>query len=345
MAIDVQVIFTGLSLFCLNQPGAMCEGADSGFVYLVNAVENQTVCDRELDGGHRPRIAFDQKFLLPGSTLDHRLEPTPDGSHSIIAPLDGLEVCIRKEPVGPGEPYPQTAGAKPIDEYAGPEQSKPRWWKKDSNSFDWIVNLSRMHDQARGICQQAKDELGEKKLVITRVRLDQGTVMTPSKWHDSWGTFGGKMWRRMWSLDYLVWEADPYPAHQKHFPKALPGQALWEIEGIPEKGVVLVEDCRKEPRRTLFRLRPEAADGEDLKIHISNVPDRKPGSPGHAHLEHFRWYYRLVEWGKTGCAHSNVTGCPTNLSIPKKPEATRSATAEEIEGVIVQTDKCPPAGG
>lgn len=345
MVIDIEVIFTGLCLFCLNTPGSMCDKKDQGYVYLVNGMEDAEVCGQQLDGGHRPKLSFNEKFLLPGSTPDHSVEPGPDGSRLVVFDLAEVELCIHTESF-PAEPTAGT-GAKPMRDHRLRGRKQPRPFLNDADSFDWIVDLTKMNQYATSLCPQVDDPLASNELVAARVRLDQGIVKTADEWHDSRGSRGMRWWRRMWALDYLLWDAKPHEG-QSHFPRALPGKAAWRIENVPENAVVLLEDCQEKDSdgldvpRTLFRLRPRSASGESLQIHVTNAPDKKVGAPGHAHLEHFRWYYRLVDWGGDRCNDLNATGCPSTLPVPVPAHSPGPKGGDVIEGAISETNKCPP---
>ena len=180
MAIDIEVIFTGLCLFCLNTPGSMCAGEPSGFVYLVNGTEDAKVCGHQLDGGHRPRIAFDEEFLLPGSRQDHTVEPSPDGHRVVVSSLQGIELCIRTEQPpqsgsqGAASLQPTSGGAKPVAEPPIGNRKRPWPFFNDADSFDWIVDLTDMSEEAKSLCPQVNGPLADNKLVTASSSARRG---------------------------------------------------------------------------------------------------------------------------------------------------------------------------
>jgi hypothetical protein len=129
---------------------------------------------------------------------------------------------------------------------------------------------------------------------------------------------------------------------------------MWRLPDIPDGSIVLLNDCAREPQRTLFRLR---ARGDDIQLHVTIAPTHAHDLPRGGELEHFRWYYRLVDWqlSDPGCRQLNSIedACPSNLPVPRPPDAllnaiyeTKSAPSKkkhsDLFGVITQTVKCPP---
>lgn len=361
MAFNIEVIFTGLALFCMNE-GTYCKDK-LDTVYLVNATKDATVCDRQLDGGHEPVLSFSARHLLPGAGHDHEVDSAMDGERLVVSNLADIDLCICTESIGtPGCPVnqPGDKGAEPLPRTVPQDRRDPVWWYRDENSFDWVPPLSKLHtkaDNAR-LCPAAETERGRDSLVVSRVRLDKGVVLTPTGWHDTWGPALPRLWRRIVEEDFLLWKANPVPANgQEHFPKALPGQVMWRIPKVAQGSVVLLQDCSLgRPQQTLFRLDP--LDG-DLRLHITNSPKSKHPLAAGAEMDHFRWYYRMVDWPGGGCSVNNASGCPDNLPLPalctdqddcKDQNSSTDEVAKEnnkkkkpLESIITQTTKCPPA--
>lgn len=350
MAVNIEVIFTGLALFCLNE-GEFCKGK-LDTVYLLNGKDDAEVCGRQLDGGHQAQLSFESKHLLPGSTIQHELVPISNGKYQVVAKLDQLDLCLCVEdPAVPGcrAPHPSDQGAVPFPGEVRPGQEQPRLLQEDEQSFEWVPKLLSLHQRAKGarLCREVDQPFdGENALVSARVRLDRGVLYTEPEWNDQWGTTIGKLWRRLTENDYLLWKVRPEAVPgQTHFPKALPGHVMWSIPSIDNGATVLLQDCSREPQKTLFRLRPV---DDELKIHVSNAPISKHPLATGAEMEHFRWYYRVVDWGYGDhCTSHNRApdACPSDLPLPYLPatiQQQKSKHSKKLEPVIVMTDKCPP---
>ena len=345
MSFDLEVIFTGLCLVCLpgQEPCASLE-SDTGRVYLVNATQTQpvSICGRSMDGDHRPLVAFDEEHMLPGSSQHYSMEPRADGGRTIVAPLDGIDLCVRTARSGNvAEDLPGTVVPKD-GRQAG--QRHPFPLRADAEAYDWIAYLSeverRIEDQVLPYCTQINGDLGgsAKPLVISRVRIDGGTLMARDVMYDfqNW-------WKRLMAQDYLIWETSQpsQTAAGADFPKALPEQIVWLTESLPDDTVVLLQTCgsAQEPPRTLFRLQSK---GKDLHLHVSNLPRHNVQSTAGPHVEHFRWFYRFIDWGEDGCSDT-IDDCPLDISLPTLPGG-RDFDQDDMWGVLSTSVHCPPGG-
>lgn len=335
---DLKVIFSGLVLLCVEgqQP---CQNATTA--YLVNAVEGQTVCTRDMDGDHHPKLAFHSRHKLPGSTHDFRLEPAPEGGNIVVAPLDGIELCIRTQGRrgSPSQPGPWPTDGVRLRGGRNSGQMHPQMFRNDAQAFDWIADVTRMDERVRGFCPQVNNALKNpiddtlNRHVISRVQIDRGTLMTGGCSHKYEG-----LWKRLTAQDYIIWKLTEDPPPETDFPKTLPDQIIWKIEAIPDDTLILVQTCGPDPE-TLFRL---DAKGRDLELHISNLPEHHVLSEAGPHIEHFRWFYRLVDWGGDGCSTSQDR-CPADVRLPTLMEVDPAAK-NVVWGVTSDTLHCPPAG-
>lgn len=331
---DLKVVFSGLVLLCVEgqQP---CQNTTTA--YLVNATADQTVCTRRMDGHHHPKLAFDSRHKLPGSTHAYHLEPAPDGGNIVVAPLDGIELCIRTQgrrgaPASPG-PWP-TEGVR-LRGGRAPKQEHPHMFKADASAYDWLADMTLMDHRvaAKGFCPQVNAALDMNKHVISRVQIDRGTLMTGGCSYEHAG-----LWKRLTAQDYILWTLSGGLPSGTDFPKSLPDQIVWKIEAIPDDTLILVQTCGPDPI-TLFQL---DSHGRDLELHVSNLPEHHVLSDAGPHIEHFRWFYRLVDWGENYCSVGQDR-CPADVGLPSLANV-RPAAAEAVWGVTSETLHCPPAG-
>jgi hypothetical protein len=142
----------------------------------------------------------------------------------------------------------------------------------------------------------------------------------------------------MFAMDYVVWESTGAQSGQGNdFPKALPDEIVWRVENLPEDHIVVLQDCAKKPVQTLFRL---DSRGKAVELHVSNLPETNVQSTAGPHLEHFRWYYRLLDWNGGGCSGDE---CPPNVALPKLPTSTRFGD-DAMRGLLSNSVHCPPGG-
>lgn len=337
---DLKVIFSGLVLLCVEgqQP---CRNTTTA--YLVNAAEERTVCTLRLDGDHHPKLAFHSRHKLPGATHAYHIEPAPEGGNVVVASLEGLEVCIRTQGRRGGSPRsrPRPTDGVRLRGGRSPAQQHPVTLRADYRAFDWIADMTSMDERVadKGFCPQVNGPLkhpadgGLNDHVISRVRIDRGTLMTGGCSHKYEG-----FWKRLTAQDYIVWELTEDPPPETDFPKTLPDQIVWKIEAIPDDTLILIQTCGPDPE-TLFRL---DSKGRDLELHVSNLPEHHVLSGAGPHIEHFRWFYRLVDWQEDGCATSHDR-CPADVRLPTLREVDPAAS-EVVWGVTSETLHCPPAG-
>lgn len=334
MPFDLKVVFTGLSLVCL-QGDEPCK--DQSKVYLVNALHEQTVCRWKMEGHHRPLLAFDVRHLLPGSTDDYTLEPAPDGGQHVVASLVGKELCVRVAPRrGRVQPLPDASSPPVKLGGRSPSQDHPQWWKPDVQAYDWIAYLGSVEEGAKDkpYCPQVNDDLAANPYVASRVQLHGGTVKTQGCKYLYLGFL-----KRMFAMDYVVWETSKGPSPEgEDFPKALPDQVVWQVERLPNDHIVVLQDCAKSPVETLFRLDTR---GKDLELHVSNLPERDVRSAHGPHLDHFRWYYRLLDWDGDGSCASDE--CPPGAALPTLAAGSRFGD-DTMWGLLSTGVHCPPGG-
>jgi len=345
MPFDLKIVFTGLVLVCAPGEQPCKEVGDHGVAYLVNATHGKEICGRWMDGGHRPRLALDERHLLPGSTQRYEYFPQPDGSRSLVAELEGIDLCVCTADRD-GTTDCRENESTTLEGGRGEGQDHPRWWKGgDPDAYSWVADLQKtdLRVDACGYRHEVNAPLrngdATNDAVITRVHLVGGKLSSQGcqrrEIHETWK----RRLFRLFAQDYVVWALTSTGSPQDDFPKALPDQIVWTIENIENDHVVLLQSCgRGEPnRRTLFRLGRDR--GNEIEIHISNLPAKSVQSTAGPHLEHFRWIYSLVDWssGKTNC-----TACDqTDVRLPT-PETTPPLDPGAIWGVTSKTAHCSP---
>ena len=330
MSFSVEIVFTGLCFFCLgNQGNPTCK--DSTSVYLVNATKEATVCGEKLELTHEPQLSFGAEYLGSPDTKECDLVPRPDGGHAVLCDLAGRDLCISVS--GPSSnSVPTLQGSRSRG------QEHPLWYRADAHAFGWIAGIysTDQRVQEHGLCVKTMNgDLENNELVISRVRLSGGELST-----DSLARYPNKNYMA-WELTYPKNEALPHD-----FPKALPDHVVWKLGNLPSTSTVQLYECGSSRQKPWFTL---DSKGQDIQIQISNSPTKfPPGASGLA-LDHFRWFYRLVNWAdaENGACDLQKDLCPADVSVPAITAAnlTRMAKKDWEDMLLIETVHCPPAAG
>ena len=337
MAFDLEVVFTGLTLICIAGDPP-CER--ESMAYLVNATHERKVCGMRMEGHHQPLLTFDSRLMLPGATGSYVMKPAPDGRQDVVADLSGRELCVRITP--PKErPQDLPGASSPPTKKAGRavSQDHPLWWKpNDHEAFNWIAFLQSVEPQVdqKPYCPQVTGPLEVNEYVVSRVRLQGGTIMSRGCKRVDEG-----LWNRTLALDYLIWETTAGPRPQgDDFPKSLPDTIVWSVANLPDDHILELQDCAKNPIETLFRL---DGKGQKVELQVSNLPDRNTQSMHGPHLEHFRWYYRLLDWDESRTCDPAQDECRPGTALPTLPTGYRFGDGA-MWGLLSNSVHCPPGG-
>lgn len=346
MPFDLKIVFTGLVLVCTPGEKPCDEVGKDGIAYLVNATQGKEICGRWMDGGHHPLLAFDERNLLPGSTQKYEYIPVPGGERSIVADLRGIDLCVCT--AAPGEPADCTRPPVTLEPGRGNGQVHPKWYKfDDADGYGWLPDLPSADERvaACGYRAEVNEPLRrghhDNDAVISRVRLAGGKLKVQGCAHHRIDNPLEKLWRKLFSLDYVVWDlTGEYAGTNLDFPKALPDQVVWKISNIPSNHLVLLQTCAdgRRPPRTLFRLQRAGFFG-DLEVHISNLPSKSVQSTPGPHLEHFRWFYSLVDWSSK---NGGCIACEERDVVLPTPETIPPLDPNAIWGVTSKTAHCSP---
>lgn len=337
---NVDIIFTGLSFFCFAGADPACPKNDkTDYVYLVNAMNVQEVCNKKLPGEHEALLVFDRRFLQYADESLYDLYPLPDGGQLVVAPLarlkdgsTGFDICFREECVDPRgcrdfSPSPPTTA----DSWPGlsAEQDAPKWFKPDANHINWLPIVPEVEKRCS---YELRDEVGalDWDFVLGRVRLDWGTLSSSAH---------ARRPRKLLSKPYAVWESRKQTGHM---PKAFAGAVTLSLGKL--HGALLIQTaCASQTPRTLFQLR--GGPFRRLQLHVSNLPTHEVDAVGRTAQEHFRWYYRLFDEyaGYDSQGRPTTYGyCPDDVAIPQM--MPRSSKFAWMLGVINPDVICPPAG-
>jgi hypothetical protein len=249
---------------------------------------------------------------------------------------------------------PKTPGGHPLRvlEGRGDAQKHPHWWKyQDQHAFSWVAKLSETDERLTkcGYQDRVNGDLQDNDVVISRVRLAGGTLGTESCSHNQESGYLDSFFKHVLGRYYTHFRVDPADESTNgqvvgDYPKALPDRVVWTIKNLPDDTVVLLQSCAMpeesarpaEPARTLFRLGTHGRN--DLTVHISNLPDRNVLSTAGPRLEHFRWFYTLLDLEDGNCS---VLCSKGDIRLPM-PEPAESVEATSIWGVTSDSVHCPP---
>lgn len=329
MPYSVEIVFTGLCFFCFAGTDPACQ--DFTYVYLVNATEKETVCKKELPGGHEPVLTFDRRFLQYADASHYELKPSPEGGQLVVAPLSdpehriSLDLCFREECADPSGCEPRwPVPLKTADSLLGrsKDQAAPAGWKPDANHIGWIASIPHVEKRCQDYPLRRKVGGLDYDYVTGRLRLDWGTLSTRDH---------ARKPRNGLTRPYIVW--DSRYGDDTEMPKAFAGAVTLTLPRV--QGALLIQtDCSTTPR-TLFRLR--GAPLSTLRLHVSNLPTHEVDPVGQAEQDHFRWYYRLYDWY-----------CPEKVGIPHVARSEDLPavwqTSKKLGGVINPDVICPPGG-
>lgn len=303
---DFKLIFSGLVLLALQMP---CDQPPKAV--LVDATwARDSTCGRTLMPVHKALLVFEEGDLHLSSERLERLrcrrDAGADGSMRWVhCDISGLDLCLS----------PLQGGRTPfrVIDSRTPGDLRPN--RRNETGVDWSASLREVLGDDVGLRGEVCDEAGSGSLVTASVRLDQGRLTTREHTRQS-----GEL---------VTWPFEPSPEGYRDRVLAE------EVElYLPNVRPVMVHACGRQDEGPFWIFRGTQTDPVEVHV-VNHRPATAEMSEGD--LDHFLWYYELVDWG--------AAGCPDRLPIPQCPGrdcTTRRSMERKGEGIGGNGQFCPP---
>lgn len=303
---DFKLIFSGLVLFALQMP---CDQVPKALLIDATWARDST-CARKLMPVHKPMLVFEEGDLHLSSERLERLRcrrterGAEEGARWVRCDISGLDLCIR--------PLQGNRVPLRVVDSRGPEEVRPN--RRNEAGADWSASLKEILGEETKLRADVCDPASSGSLVAAGVRLDQGRLTTRE--HT----------RRDGEL--LTWPFEPQPEGYRERVLAE------ELElYLPGTRPVMLHACDAPDQGPFWIFRGTQTDPVEVYV-VNHRPDTAAVSDD---LDHFLWYYELVDWG--------AAGCPDRLPIPQCPGndcTTRSSMERKGSGVGGNGQLCPP---
>jgi len=262
MIFTLEVVFTGLCLFCLptgeeDQKKRNCKlGTDSkALVFLAKAPDSCSGGDL-----HFPRICFDpnEAVVMAGEEM---LKDYGDGQ--LCAELKDADLSFKNFPPSSRLTYEGVRRVK---------QEKPRLLFNDANAIGWLPTLNEIDYDAGPLKDSVYSTFGAENPVLARIRLGPGQLRVE------------KLFRYSDDRKHIVWKPNGEDGSLK---KALPDQVVWKVNKVRKFVDLLFK--QGEDKESHLVLRPKK---KRFVLLVRNSPKR--AAEKKTRIPHVKCFYNLV---------------------------------------------------
>lgn len=283
-------------IVCKDQSMAPC-GGEQPYCQDILGEPMCFACDNNPLLKHTPQMLIPVSLLTEIEGMRLTSVAGPGGEEYGLLDLRGMCLNVGDDSL---KPLVRATGR---DE----DQRVPGMGELEERFFDWILSIQHIDSTV--------DDLKDEVKMAWRMTAPASSAPVISRLNFFGGTlYSTEVKRWPQSADYVQWLGCPDhrpSSHPQSMPHALGGGVALDIRAA----TLRLTSCLDSDQY----INLDARGGTGV-IYVSNLPNLIPGiddiitsEDSLTGLDHFRWFYELVEWR---FGH----GCPDELAVPTHPE-------------------------